>query len=93
MYSETFIARSALWEFISESCMCISCVCGLHQQDGNKAGRKISLLVIIIIALLQCLVWLDTTKSVHHLFSKSMDMIFTSTARINYFLEEHTNAQ
>ena len=29
----------------------------------------------------------------HHLFSKSVDMVFTGTVRINCFLEEHTNAR
>ena len=41
--------------FISDSCICISCVCGSHRQDGNKASRKIRLLGMRRIAQLQCL--------------------------------------
>ena len=38
-------------------------------------------------------VGIDIAKGVHHIFCDSMDIIFTGTVIINYFLEEHTNAQ
>ena len=41
--------------FVSDLCMCIFCVCGSHQQDGDKAGRKILLLGTISIAKLKYL--------------------------------------
>ena len=76
--------------FVSDSCMCIVCDYGSHQQDGDKAGRKIRLIGTRSIAQLKCLdrslyVGLDIAKGVHHLFSKSVDMMFTSTFRVNFF--------
>ena len=78
--------------------MYILCVCGLHQQDVDKAGSKFVYLereaLLNYNALIKAFhVGIDITKGVHNLFSKSVEMIFTSTVRIIYFLEEHTNAR